>query len=461
MIGNTTIAALATAPTPAGLAVLRVSGPNALSLLKRCFRSKTDPALHPRHLILGSFIDPKTGEKLDRCLAVFMKAPRTFTGEDVVEFQLHGSPLLARRLLHVLYTEGAVPAAAGEFTKRAFLNGKIDLLQAEGISDMINASCVRAQRAAKEQLAGRFSNIITDLANPLRDILAELEARIDFPEEDIEHEIIDHIRNELTTVMGSITTFLHSYTYGKQLKEGVRVLLWGCPNAGKSSILNLLLNEERAIVTPIPGTTRDLIEESGQIDGYSFIFCDSAGIQDTSDQVEEIGVKRAISRLKWADIILFIVDCSDTTGAWKRLLSILQETDLTQGTKVYAVLNKIDLPHQTIRFDDIGLISKELHLSAKTGVGFEELKETLLQSIKNPDQSEDSTFALTEERHKVCLERALAALNRTDQLLGTETPLEFICAEVRSALSALEELIGITTPDDILGRIFSKFCIGK
>ena len=462
---SSTIAALATAPQPAGLAVIRISGTKCLELINKCFKSKTPPKTKPRQLILGSFINPETEEALDQCLAVYMPAPNTFTGEDTVELNLHGSPLLARRVLNVLYANGAVPAEPGEFTKRAFMNGKLDLLQAEAVCDMIHASGTKAQRLAKEQLAGRFSNIITQLADPLRDSLAELEAHIDFPEEDIEPQTLEKIQDSINNSINEITKLIQSYRYGKRLKEGLRVLLWGRPNAGKSTLLNLLLNEERAIVTNIPGTTRDIIEEAGQIDGYSFVFCDCAGIQTTDNAVEKIGIERAIERLNWADVVLFIIDTSEPKDEWQELLKTLQNTCLRDDIKVFAVLNKIDLPQHGTEYVlkklAPNLFKKSFHLSAKNGQGFNELKQALLSTVDENNNIEGAEITITEERHKLCLEEAKSALLSTSMEITNSAPLEIICAELRRGLSALEELIGVTTPDDILGRIFSKFCIGK
>jgi len=455
---ETTIAALATAPAPAGLAVIRMSGSLSVSILQNCFKSKKSPIHYPRRLILGELFNPMTKQTLDQCLAVFMPAPHTFTAEDTVEINLHGSPLLARRVLQVLYSLGATPAAPGEFTKRAFLNGKLDLMQAEAVSDLIHASNEKAQQLAKEQLAGRFSNIITLLADPLRNTLAELEAHIDFPEEDIETTTFNKLSNSLKEVQTTIQRLINSYRYGKQIKEGLRVLIWGAPNAGKSSLLNQLLNEERAIVTSIPGTTRDLIEETGQIDGYSFIFCDSAGIQTTDNEVERIGIERAIKRLQWADLILFVIDPQN--NAWHELLHTLEQAALPSTTKIIALINKSDLPQDEFTFST-PIISQTLKISAKTGFGLSTLRSVLLNEIRHSTTLEGSELAITEERHKLCLETALQAIDKAQQLLSTTTPLEILCLELRSALSALNDLIGITTPDDILGRIFSKFCIGK
>ncbi len=453
---ESTIAALATAPAPAGLAVIRISGGDAASLLSQCFKAKRNPVEHPREMVYGTLFNPENGQALDSCLAVFMKGPKSFTGEDLVELHLHGSPLLARRALAVLYKLGAVPAKGGEFTKRAFLNGKLDLLQAEAVADIINASGERAQRLAKEQLDGRFSKAVEDIAEPLRDILAELEAQIDFPEEEVPAAVFNDILIKVDSVKEQISKLLNSYHFGKQLKEGLRVLLWGRPNAGKSSLLNLLLNEDRAIVTNIPGTTRDTLEEAGNIDGYSFVFCDSAGVQETSDTVEQIGVKRALEKLSWADLVLFIIDAADKTDSYKELLQ-----KLPSDKKAWIIINKIDLDNSSRIKND--LINHTLfEISAKTEAGIPELKKALVNEIaEDKTDLSEASIAITEERHKLCLENAMQALNETKSSIKYTLPLEITCASLRIALSALEELVGVTSTEDILGRIFSKFCIGK
>lgn len=453
---ESTIAALATAPAPAGLAVIRISGSDAASLLSRCFKAKRNPVAHPREMIYGTLLNPENGQALDSCLAVFMKGPKSFTGEDLVELHLHGSPLLARRALAVLYKLGAVPAKGGEFTKRAFLNGKLDLLQAEAVADIINASGERAQRLAKEQLDGRFSQAVEDIAEPLRDILAELEAQIDFPEEEVPAAVFNDILSQISNTQEKISSLIKSYHFGKQLKEGLRVLLWGRPNAGKSSLLNLLLNEDRAIVTNIPGTTRDTLEEAGNIDGYSFVFCDSAGVQETSDTVEQIGVKRALEKLSWADLVLFIIDAADKSDSYKELLQ-----KLPSDKKAWIIINKIDLDNSSRIKND--LINHTLfEISAKTEAGIPELKKALVNEIaEDKADLSEASIAITEERHKFCLENAMQALNETKSSIKDTLPLEITCASLRIALSALEELVGVTSTEDILGRIFSKFCIGK
>ena len=455
----TTIAALATAPAPAGIAVIRVSGPGAREVLARSFRSFKDPAANPRTMIYGSLIAPENGEEIERGLAVFMPGPASYTGEDVVEFQVHGSPLLARRLLRTLFALGVHPAEPGEFTKRAFLNGKLDLLQAEAVCDVINAQGEHALRAAREQLAGRLSGIVDHVAEPLRDTLAELEARIDFPEEDIEPAEIAGCAGTLHGCRDRIAALLRSYEYGRHLKEGFRVLLWGPPNAGKSTLLNLLLREERAIVSEFAGTTRDILEERASIGGYTFVFCDCAGIQESDNPVERIGIERAAQRLDWADLVLWIADSADPVQGWRLLAP-----RLGQAQRVWLVMNKSDLCAEPLHRDPAPAavaLERSFSLSALRGDGLAALEAALVDAVEAQAGGEPHGAAISNERQRGCLLRADAALHEALQALQHQLPPEIASAELRRALAAMEELVGATTTEDILGRIFSKFCIGK
>lgn len=458
---ETTIAALATAPLPAGVAVIRVSGPRTRLALKALFKGKKDPLRHPRTLIFGEMIDFKTGATLDKGLAVFMPGPWSFTGEDVAELQFHGSPVLVQQVLRSLYAYGILPAAAGEFTKRAFLNGKMDLAQAEAIADVINAKGEEELRFAGEQLKGRLSQAIAFVGEPLRDVLAELEASIDFPEEDIEPDKIEQIAARAEVARAKVSQLLSTYAFGALVKEGVRVLLCGQPNAGKSSLLNLILGKKRAIVSPISGTTRDLIEEEAALAGQKFVFCDSAGIRDTEDEIERIGVELAKERIPWADLVLLVVDATDEALSWRPTADLLRE----QGKKVWLVVNKIDLkPDAMVNvFCDSKTCQQNFYISAKTGAGIGALIEALVEDVgKSMPERGDVGEVVTNERHRDCLRRAEEALSRFADAVASKVPaLPILVSDIREALSALDEIVGRTYTEDILGRIFSKFCIGK
>jgi tRNA modification GTPase len=458
---GTTIAALATAPSPAGVAVVRVSGPRAQLALKSIFRGKKDPARLPRTLIFGDIIDFKTGATIDTGLAVFMPAPWSFTGEDVGEFQFHGSPVLVQRVLRSLYAYGVQPAVAGEFTKRAFLNGKMDLAQAEAIADVIQAKSDEELRFAGEQLRGRLSQAVAQIGEPLRDALAELEATIDFPEEDISPDALDAIAARAAVARAKIDQLLSTYSFGSLVKGGVRVLLCGRPNSGKSSLLNLLLGKRKAIVSSISGTTRDLIEDEATLAGHKFVFCDSAGIRETNDQIESIGVELAKERIPWADIVLFVVDSTDQSSEWRETLDLL----LAGNKKVWMVVNKIDLNSQAlIDFaQHASLCQQNFFISAKTGDGIGVLIEALVEDVAKhlPDAGELGEV-ITNERHRDCLQRAEMSLSScVDGIQSRGTPPSILATDIKDALTALDEIVGKTYTEDILGRIFSKFCIGK
>ena len=411
-------------------------------------------------MIFGDLIDHKTSTEIDHALAVYMPGPHSFTGEDVAEFQFHGSPLLVQKLLKSLFAFGAIPAEPGEFTKRAFLNGKLDLIQAEAIADLINATSEQSLRVAGEHLRGRFSDSITSIGEPLRDSLAELEASIDFPDEDIEPKKLSAISHTLSVAQKQIDALLHTYSFGQVLREGYRVLLCGRPNAGKSSILNLLLGRPRAIVSEVSGTTRDLIEESALLGGYRFVFCDSAGLTETENTVEKIGIQLAKDRIPWADLILFVVDASDTGGEWRTVLEYLRG----QAKKIWMVTNKIDLNPEAFStfFCDSTICAQNFYISAKTKDGADALMAALIEEIKQGvGGSDEANNIVTNERQRGCLIRANESLIQCQKVISEKLPLEIVSADLRRALNALEEIIGKTHTEDILGRIFSKFCIGK
>ena len=458
---GTTIAALATAPAPAGVAVIRVSGPRTRLALKALFRGKKDPVRLARTLVFGDILDFKTGGVIDRGLAVFMPAPWSFTGEDVAEFQFHGSPVLVQQILRSLYAYGVTPAAAGDFTKRAFLNGKLDLTQAEAIADVINAKGEEELRFAGEQLKGRLSQAVASVGEPLRDLLAELEAGIDFPEEDIQPEQLENLAAHAEVALAKVKQLLGTYAYGAVVKEGVKVLICGRPNAGKSSLLNLLLGKRRAIVSEVSGTTRDLIEEQATLAGYRFIFCDSAGIRETQDTVEKIGVELAKERISWADLVFLVVDASDTSGEWRDTLSLLKE----KGSRVWMIVNKIDLNPNALTqiLADSSVCQQNFFISAKTGAGIGPLIEALVEDVaKQMPEQGDVGEVVTNERHRSCLERAASSLVAfVDGVRSSSAPVTILTADIKEALSALDEIVGKTYNEDILGRIFSKFCIGK
>lgn len=455
-----TIGALATAPYPSGIAVVRISGPNTRTALRALVRSKKDPVASPRTLVFGELIDFKSGQVIDHALAVFMPGPHSFTGEDVAEFQFHGSPLLVQKVLRSLFAFGVSPAEPGEFTLRAFLNGKMDLVQAEAIAELIGATSEQALKIAGDHLKGRFSHALDEIGEPLRNVLAEVEASIDFPDEGIAPDTREELRAELQVVIDSLHELLRTYTYGHVVREGFRVLLCGRANVGKSSLLNKLLKAERAIVSPEAGTTRDLIEEQVMFGGYRFIFCDSAGIRETESHVEKVGVELARDRITWADLVLLVVDASSVDEDWKALSQEIR----AKGAKIWMVVNKIDVAPSAIGtvLCDSTVCAQNFYVSARSGAGLEALTDALLEEVRAslPDTSHANNV-VTNERQRLCLEEALKATTEAHQHLDEPTPLEILAQDLRTALARLDEIVGRTYSEDILGRIFSKFCIGK
>ena len=455
-IENKTIAALATAPQSSGVAVIRISGQNSVNILKKVFKSNGNLTKFPRKMILGRFFDPNEGAVLDQCLAVYFPAHSSYTGEEQVELHAHGSTILTTKILRLLYENGASPAQPGEFTQRAFENGKLDLIQAEAVGDLIAATSERALRVAAENLEGKLSSVLNEIGEPLRDILAEIEAGIDFPEEEIEPEHIKSFIKKLNKINTNLKTILNSYDYGQVVKEGYRVLICGKPNAGKSSLLNQLLQSDRAIVTSVSGTTRDLIEENAIIDGYKFVFCDTAGITETSDEVEKIGVELALEKIEWADLVLLVADATEEEKAWKNLLTHLQKS------KVWLLVNKIDINPDSIGKIHCSSCARNIYISALDGSGLDGLRSALKEEVINTlhDKGEANAI-ITNERQRNCLFEAVKRIQDSIEVIRDKKPSEIISIELRSALKTLEELVGVTYTEDILGRIFSKFCIGK
>jgi len=455
---SSTIAALATAPSPAGVAVIRISGPDSLAIAQQVFNSKSSLSEPPRMMLFGSIINPLSKERIDSGMAVYMPAPKSFTGEDVVELHTHGSPAVIKEILRTLYFCGATPAQPGEFSKRAFLNGRNDLAQAEAIAGLINSSSERSAKRAQEQLSGRLSSALDKIGEPLRDLLAEIEASIDFPEEDIAPDKVEQMLESLKKAVKEISLLISSYQYGHRIRDGLRILLCGRPNVGKSSLMNRLLEKERAIVTPISGTTRDLIEEELSIEGYKVVLCDSAGVRTSDDLVETRGIELTKERITWADLVLCIVNATDTEDDWRE---ILQELNI-KDRSVWLIVNKIDLHSVEAQSLSSIPIQKLLPISALNGSGIALLKEALVNHIESLMISQDAcSVVITEERHRSLLVNSNEALLSAAKLLETAQPLELASTDIREAINGLDEIIGRTYTEDILGRIFSKFCIGK
>ena len=460
-----------TAATPVG--IVRVSGSAVRAIAERLSPSGDKAVRNPRTAIFAPIYDHSpsgNGALLDHALLLFFPGPHSFTGEDVLEIQAHGSRFIIGRLLDGLRELGARPALPGEFSERAFLNGKIDLSQAEAISDLIAAQSEAQNRVAQEQLAGKLSQAVESFGTPLRELVAEIEAYIDFPDEDIEPLSYAQWSAVVATIAAQLRRALDTYARGKICREGALVVLAGAPNAGKSSLLNRLLGEDRAIVTAVPGTTRDSIEEGIDLAGLPVRLCDTAGIVEAEsagrliDAVEEIGIARSWERLRHAEVVLLVLD-SEVFRADAALSPILRKLH-SEARLCVPVLNKMDLVPESER---AGLLSRcealfagaaPVAISARHGSGLEELR-TRLASILLPAGTFDSSVLVTTKRHYDALLRASLSLEQAQLALDERRPSELVAADIRAALGSLADIVGVTHTEDILGLIFSKFCIGK
>ena len=443
-----TIAALATPPGEGALAVIRISGGKALVVADVIFSGVKAPSvLEERRVTFGRVV-ARDGEVIDEVLLTIFRNPRSYTGEDLVEISGHGGALVASRVLAAALSAGARMARPGEFTERAFLNGKLDLTQAEAVMDLISAQTPRAARAAAGQLEGHLGAEINALRAEILEAVAHLEAFIDFPEEGIDPESGMILRHRMVSIGSHLRKLLATADEGRLLREGITLALCGAPNAGKSSLLNRLLGAERAIVSAVPGTTRDTIEERASLGGYPFHVIDTAGLRETTDPVEREGVERARHAAEQADLCLHLIDASTLTDK-PEILHPLFENEMR-------VLNKIDL------VTDRSALPRELMISCRTGEGMEELVSAILAKVTGHPGSESlPDGAAINVRHQECLKRAAAALEAAILLLESGEPPELVSVELRAALSAVGEIVGEAGTEEILGKIFSSFCIGK
>jgi tRNA modification GTPase len=436
-----TIAAIATPPGEGAIAMVRISGPDAAPILARIFKSSVKtPA--PRQATFGKIHDGE--EVLDQVLVTTFQAPASFTGEDMAEITCHGGILLAARILETVLRSGARAADAGEFSQRAFFNGKIDLTRAEAIMDIIRARTAPALRAAALQLEGRLGKEIMALRDTVLEVVAHIEAWIDFPEEGIDPATGRHLLAKINAALERTQRLLSTADEGRVLREGIRVAIVGLPNAGKSSLLNRLLGMDRAIVSEVPGTTRDTIEESACLRGILFRLTDTAGLRETNDPVEREGVARSGRAMESADLVLHIFDASATTPP-----APLNDREIL-------VANKCDLlPTESLKHT--GAIA----VSSLTGEGFDALLDAMTNANGSKHAGTGDSLAAINARHKALLESAATSLRAGAELVQTSALPELAAVELRSALDALGRIVGATDTEDILGEIFSRFCIGK
>lgn len=512
-----TIAAISTPYGTGGIAVIRLSGPDAIAIADRVWRGRplADAASHTAHL---GVITAADGSELDRAVATIFRGPRSFTGEDTVEFSVHGSKWIQREVTARLVEAGAVPAEAGEFTRRAFVNGRIDLTQAEGVADLIAASSRAAHRLAMRQMAGGFSARLNELRERLVELASLLELELDFSEEDVEFADRARLRAIADETLDMISRLASTYAAGRAFKEGVPVAIAGRPNAGKSTLLNRLLDEEKAIVSEIPGTTRDIIDGTREIDGILFRFYDTAGLRDTDDTVERIGIDRARAAIDRAAIVLWLHDPSETVGETSPAASDATVADTTDtGTRHIHLITKSDIKvgrepetrgsvAEDVVQDDRyisgqnvmekvrnyteekvvkdyaaeNVVEKEegceegtagsvsphkcrgniLHISAKTGENIDRLEQMLVEAAKT-DHNPDAELIITNARHHAELLAGAEALRRARAAMDDGLSADFIAQDIREALTHLGLLTGTVTTDTLLQSIFTRFCIGK
>ena len=441
-----TIAAISTPIGEGALAVIRLSGAAALSVVARVFRGGALPPekFVPRRIFFRQIHD-RAG-KIDEVLVTYFRAPNSYTGEDVVEISCHGGVLVTRRVLDLLLGNGARMANPGEFTQRAFLNGKMDLTQAEAVMDLIRAQTDLALRAANEQLAGHLGNELTEIRESLLTALAHVEAYIDFPDEQIDPDTNQALRGRILALENRLDRLLATADQGRVLRHGLRTVIFGAPNVGKSSLLNLLLGYDRAIVSETPGTTRDTIEEVINVRGIPVRLVDTAGAREPSDLVESEGIRRTHLQVEQADLIIHVVDSSlPPTGV-----------RLAVREKSVILLNKSDLGVHPDWKAVIGI-----KFSCKEKFGLDELNQAIWDRVMGGTITIDDIRVAINARHQACLQKAKQLLETGRRSMEREKPPEFISIELREALDAVGEVVGRLDTEDLLGKIFSEFCIGK
>lgn len=454
-----TIAAVSTSLGEGGVSIIRVSGDKALPIVDSIFKGKNGKSLKDMKtytMRYGFIVDKDSQEVIDEVIVSFMKGPRSFTAEDTVEINCHGGVVSTNRVLKETLKAGARLAERGEFTKRAFLNGRIDLSQAEAVIDIINAKTELSMKSAIKQSEGRISKEMFKIRQELLGLIAHIEATVDYPEDDLEEFTSKQVNNKLKDIIININKLLSTAEEGKMLKEGIKVVIVGKPNVGKSSLLNALLDDNRAIVTDIPGTTRDVIEEYINIDGIPIKLIDTAGIREAKDVVEKIGVDRSKEKIEEADLIILMLDLS------RKLDKEDQEIiDFIKNKKYIVLLNKNDL-NKEIDEKDLNKLNSNyiINTSVKTGDGIDKAKECIKELFFKGDINTEDIY-ITNNRHKEALIRAKESLNSAINILNNVEAIDLASIDIRNAWSYLGEITGETVEEDIIDKIFSEFCLGK
>lgn len=445
-----TIVALATPTGVGAISVIRVSGPDSISAVDNIFVGKHKLSSSLTHTIHYGKVYSENKELIDDVLVSIFKKPNSYTGEESVEISTHGSSLITQKIIQTLLKQNIRLAESGEFTKRAFLNGRIDLAQAEAVADLINSRTEASFRGARNQLDGLLSNKVEDLRNKLVTASSLIELELDFAEEGLEFVSKNEIIKLIDEIIFEIDQLLETYNFGKVLRDGVNVAIVGKPNVGKSSLLNYILKESRAIVSHIPGTTRDVIREEVSIDGILFRLFDTAGIRNSYDEIEKEGISRSQQAVKNADIVVFLNDATESFSIdlYNQLL------ELTSKDRILIVLNKVDLnPGESFNGD--------IKVSAKTGIGISDLFNLMKDKAIGSNNYTEKSAIISSIRHYGALQKALEQLKNAKRSVENKMSGEFISTDLRSAEDFLCEIIGIVSSDEILNNIFSKFCIGK
>ena len=462
MIFDDTIAAISTPLGIGAVGIVRISGKDSFKIADAVFKGNVIPSDAASHTIhYGFLVDPLSGEKIDTVLVGLMRAPKSYTGLDTVEFNCHGGPYNTKKVLEIILSQGARPAEPGEFTKLAYLNGKIDLSQAEAIADLIHAKTEGARKASMAQFMGNLKDEVSELRKQLIQLCSLLEIDLDFAEENLLAIDSSKINEQLSSVEKQIEKLLSTYQTGHIIRDGAKVTILGKPNVGKSSLLNSLLKKERAIVSNVPGTTRDYIEETLDINGIPFTFVDTAGIRDSTDDIEVHGIHFSKEAILSSDLIIVLFDASKMPDADdQKVMNIVNDAvSQNKSTRSLFVANKRDLGEME-NFGNLLDTSEPLvKISAKLGAGIDDLKARICKLFQK--EISFTSPMISRLRQKIALEKSLQSLSIAKSSLSQKLSYEFVALDIRNAISALAEIVGEVTTDEILENIFSKFCIGK
>ena len=454
-----TIAAISTAPGIGGIGIIRLSGEETFKIIEKIFIPKNkNKEIKGYNFKYGHIVNPKTKEIIDEVLVSYFIKPRSYTTENMCEINSHGGNIVMENILELCLENGVELAEPGEFTKRAFLNGRIDLSQAESIIDIINSKTQKESKASIKQLEGFLSNKIKNIKDKIMDVMVDIEADIDYPEYNLEGVTENKANNMLVDVKKDLEELKNTFDNGKIIKDGIKIAIIGKPNAGKSSLLNALLREDRAIVSQYKGTTRDSIEELMNIDGIPIKLIDTAGIRNAADEVEKIGIKRAKEIANEADLLIAIFDISDKIDD-----EDLEIINLIKDRKAIIVLNKIDLVDKDCKIDDrlLNLNKKIIKISALNKDGVEQINKTISEIFKINEINVDNEVIVTNTRHKNLINKSIESTNNALKSLENNMPMDIVAIDIKNILENLGEITGENVSENIINEIFSKFCLGK